>query len=866
MSKILFVVESPGKIGKIRGYLGGSYIVEACMGIFRDLDPKPKDDKYSVDVENGFKPKYIITNPAAVSKLKKQMAIADELYLATDNDSEGHGMAQALVEVLKPKKYKRILFNEISKKAILDGIKNAQKVVDKNKVDSQKTRRVIDRFYGYGISTIAQRKTGAVSVGRTQTAAARFVVEKEDEIKSFLEKNSDSSHFKVTGKIGDFKCTLHGFSTDCVNFDKILKAEYKGKAINIRLGSEDEDKYVTLFLKKCLKSSFSIHSISKKEATRSPSPPFVTSTLQQEAYRKHGLAVENTMRIAQQLYEGGYITYMRTDSVAISEEGHAGIKEVIEKEYGKNAYRRTDYKTKNTSAQLAHECVRPVHPEIIDLEDDLTNPNVTQNVFCQKLYKLIWKRTIASQMQPAKVDVTNIQIDISKYFEDPEKEKFYYYFQSTIEKVTFKGFMDVYVESTDDDEEETDDVKKKKSAEITLPKIGQKIPMLEITAKQDYLKPPVRYTQASLIKKLEDSKIGRPSTTANTINTIIKRGYAEIKNMPGQKKKIRTFSIGSKDGKHEMSIDKKESTITIGNEKNKLVGTGLGKTLIDYMIANFTEFVDYGFTAKLEKDMDDVAEGKKEWKKVVEKFYDKMNDLIDKVGDDGQSIYSSSARELGQDPEGNLVVSLKTKNGAAVSRTIGKEIQYANIPEDKLDTIKLKEAIKYLNDASRNLGVYEGFNVYVKKSKAGAYYISYGRKEYCPIDDEVDHTALKLKHAIKLIIAHKKKATENLIKEFTIKDGKNVFKARLMKGKGTYPPYIQYEKKGKREFCSIQGIEPDQLTDKNVLSLIKAKKTNQKGKKSTGSKTAKKSPTTKKSSVKKSPAKKAPAKKTSAKK
>lgn len=876
MSKILFVVESPGKLSKIRGFLGSNYIVEACKGIFRDLDPEPKDDKYSIDIENGFEPKYIITKADVVRNLKAQMAKASELYLATDNDSEGHGMAQALVDVLRPKKYKRILFNEISKKAILDGIKNAQSNVDENKVSSQKTRRIIDRLYGYGVSEIVRKKTGGKSAGRTQSTAERFICDKEAEIVSFMEKNADSSCFKVTGKIGDLKCNLYAIDSECNTMEKVIQSEYKGKTATIRLGTTEPSKYVSVFLKNCLKSTFKIHSVSKKEATRSPSPPFITSSLQQEAYRKHGLAVDNTMRIAQQLYEAGYITYMRTDSVAISEEGHAGLKSVIEEQYGKKAYKRTDYKTKNTSAQLAHECVRPVHPEVINLENDPTNPDVSQNVFCQKLYKLIWNRTIASQMQPAKVDVTTIQIDISKYFDDPEKEKNYYYFQSVMEKVTYKGFMEVYVESADD-EEEGEGKEQKSKTDRPVPAVGSVQPMQEITAKQDFARPPVRYTQASLIKKLEESKIGRPSTTANTIKTIIDRKYAEIKDVPGVKKQIVTYSIKSKNGKHIMSIDEKQSEILIGNEKKKLVPTGLGKTVTEYLVKNFTEFVDYGFTAKMEADMDDVAEGKKKWRKVVSKFYDKMTELIDQVGDDGQSIYASSARELGLDPDGNMVVALRTKEGTAVSRTIGKDRQYANIPEEKLDTIKLKEALVLLNNAARNLGAYEGFNVYVKKSQKGAYYLSYGRKQYCPIDDNVDHTALKLKHAIKLITSFQKKSTENLIKEFTIKEGKISYTARILKGKGTYPPYIQADKNGKREFVSLQGIDPLILSEKDVLGLIKNHRS--KYKKGSGSKTntptkaaaadkkkqTKRSPVRKtldkKPSVKKPPVKRSPVKK-----
>jgi len=822
--QILVIVESPGKISKISKYLGSKYIVKACVGIFRDLDPT----KMSVDFDNGFEPEYIITKPDVVRNLRSALKGVSTIYLATDNDVEGHGMAQALYEVLRPKKYKRILFNEISKKAILAGIKNATDL-DPNQSAAQKTRRVIDRLFGYMVSPIVMNQVGGRSAGRVQSAALRIVVDKEIAIKNFTEKNAESSSFKVGGKISGLKIGLCGFDTTEVNMKKIGKAAYKGKSQTIPLGSTDQNKYATAFLKNCLKSKFTVHSVEEKPGSRSPTAPFTTSTLQQEANRKHGLNIDLTMKIAQKLYEDGWITYMRTDSVMISEDAHAEIKEVIEKDFGKKYYKRTDYKNKNSSAQLAHECVRPVHPNIPDIETEGNNDPLHI-----KLYKLIWKRTIASQMQPAKLAITTIQIDISKYVEDVPK--IFYYVQSQIDKVVFKGFMKVYVESTDDEEE----VAQTDLTDTKIPAVGDVLIMEEITAKQDFLRPPVRYTQASLVKKLEESGIGRPATYVNTIKTIIDRSYIEVGNVAGVKKDIVTLSIRSESKKHVMSIDEAKSSIQIGKETKKLIPTSLGQTVTEYLVENFPTILDYDFTAKMETDMDAVADGSKVWNSVVKKFYDRLNPIVQSIGTSGPSVYTKSARELGEDSDGNKVVALKTKEGYAVARVIGKQSYYANIPKEKLKTIKLKEAVAYLNDAVRILGSYEKADVSIRKSKAGAYYISYGKKQYCPIDAEVDHTKLKLKHAIKLIDTYKTQRNENVIAEFSLTEGKNTNKAVVLKGKGTYPPYIQVTRgKIKTNYSIYPGVDPTKLTEKNIKGIIDAKKNFNKSKNG-GSKTAKK--------------------------
>lgn len=480
---ILVILESPGKVAKVASFLGSGYVVKASMGHIRDLDPK----KMSIDFDNHFEPQYVITKPDVVKNLKAAAKGVDMVYLATDDDNEGAQIAKSLLEVLKPAHYKRLLFNSISKEAILGSIKTATDL-DENKVNAQKARRVIDRIFGYFISPLISKKIGgSLSAGRVQSPVVRLIVEKENDIKQFLKSNQDSTYFKVTGYFEKLKATLY----ESLDDEPWLATDaLKGKIAHIPLidGPEPKAKVIT-FLKRCLKSQFVVHSVTERTATRSPAPPFTTSTLQQEANRKFGMSVDTTMRVAQKLYEGGYITYMRTDSVQLSKESHKEIKEVIVEDFGEEYYQYKQYQTKSESAQEAHEAIRPVHPEVHHLDGEVDDE------FQKKLYKLIWQRTIASQMKPAKINVTTIQITISKFVKE-EIEPFYY-FVSQIERVVFAGFMKVYVESVDD-EEENGTVKNYTGK---LPKEGDIVKMDNIIAKQEFLKPPSRYSEASLVKK-----------------------------------------------------------------------------------------------------------------------------------------------------------------------------------------------------------------------------------------------------------------------------------------------------------------------------------------------------------------------------
>jgi DNA topoisomerase I len=791
--KILFVVESPGKINKISGFLGNNYIVKASVGHFRDLDPK----KMSIDFENHFEPIYIITKADVVKNLKESMKKADLLYIATDLDREGEGIAQHIYDVLKPKQYKRLKFDSITKASILAAIKDAGEI-DENLVDAQKARRILDRLYGYLISPLLRKHLGGdLSAGRVQSPTVELVIDRENEINEFLGENSDKSFFKIRGTFDKIKSTLYE-STD-KNAHKIKTGvELKGKTAQIALiHSDNPHSKVIIFLKRCLRSTFKIHFVGDKIATRSPAPPFTTSTLQQEANRKLSMPIDATMSTAQKLYEGGFITYMRTDSVEISEEGHKEIKQVIEKEYGTDFYQYKKYLNKSAGAQEAHECIRPVHPEVLNLDEE---GGIDQ--YQIKLYKLIWRRTIASQMKPAKINVTTIQITISKYIEG-ELEPFYY-FQSQLEQVIFPGFMSVYVESVDDPEDQ-DIIVDFKGA---VPKPNKLVAMEEITAKQEFPRPPPRYTQASLVKKLEENGIGRPSTYVNTIKTIMTRDYVQIGNIPGIKKSITNFSIQSENGKYDMNIYEEKNVILLGKENKKLIPTELGKSVNEYLLKNFPEMMDYKFTAGMEKQLDDIAVGKKIWYQVVQHFYDKLNPIVEKLSKE-KSIAASTEKLLGKDPDGNEIFAVKTKWGPRVKKTLGKQTIYAKIEEpNTLENITLKEAIK-LFDYPKVLGQYKNMDVLL--CKKNSYFIKYNKELYfLPKDTNQD---IDLETAIREI---------NKIKIFTLKEGTKVVKVKILDiGKG---PYLQATR-GKivKNYPIPPGTDTANLTDEQVLQLISIK-------------------------------------------
>lgn len=813
---ILVVVESPAKISKISSFLGKNYKVVASYGHFRDLDKK----KMSIDFDKNFEPIYVITNPSAAKKLKTAMSGITKVYLATDGDLEGSAIAKSIIDYLKPKEYRRMVFNSITKDAIITALKNAGDI-NHNEVNAQKTRRVLDRIFGYLISPILQRQIGgSLSAGRVQSPTLRIIVERETEIKNFLEKNKDSSFYKVNGLFSEMKATLFE-STDAE--PHILQSAYKGKAAHIALDAGDNpDANVVLFLKTCLKSQFEVHSVADRVATRSAAPPFTTSTLQQEANRKFGMSIDSTMKTAQKLYEAGFITYMRTDSVDISPEGHKEIKQVIEKEYGKDYYQKNIYKTKAANAQEAHEAIRPTHPDLLSLEKEIDDAAQI------KLYRLIWQRTIASQMKPAKINVTTIQISISKYIEKVIEP--YYYFQSQVEKVTFPGFMAVYVESVDDPEEENTT----KNFKGKIPKTGDTVVMEEITARQEYMRPPPRFSQASLVKKLEEIGIGRPSTYVNTIKTIMDRDYVKVDDVPGIKKDAMVYTIKSENKKPIMTVFENKTKILLGKESKKLMPTNLGRTVYEFLMEHFIDMMDYKFTANLESEMDDIAAGKKTWHKVVKKFYDKLKPIVDNLAAK-TSKPGSNDRLVGKDEDDNEIFATKTKYGPVVKKKMGEKFVYAKIPDSmNIDTITIAQAVK-LFAYPKLIGQHEKHDILLQKGQYGLYLVC--NKQNYTVPPDIDEKNLDLTKAHEIINA--KKSGE--IAEFNVKNkaGKKI-NAVVLEGK--FGPYIQTRAGKKRVNYPIpKNLNAKKLTDEQVLEIISTKKTYNKPKGGFKKKTAKKS-------------------------
>jgi len=837
---ILFLIESPGKIKKISSILGKGYIVKASAGHFRDLDPKAM----SIDFDRNFEPIYVITKPNIVRDLKSVMKSVDMVYLASDADLEGEQIAQSLYDVLKPKKYKRLIFNSITKKAIQKAITEGG-VINKDLVSAQKTRRVLDRLVGFLISPIVQgHVSGGVSAGRVQSVAARIIIDRENEIKKFMKQNEDSCHFKVHGVFSGLRATLF----ECEkNMDL-----YKGKSAQLQVldDIDQPNKKVILFLKRSLKSIFTIHSVSDRMTSRSAAPPFTTSTLQQEANRKFGMPVDLTMKTAQKLYEGGFITYMRTDSVEISAEGQADIKKVIEKEFGKEFYQKNVYRSKTKNAQEAHEAIRPTHADLLSLDNEVDNENQI------KLYKLIWQRTIASQMKPAEIKVYTVQIDISAYSDSESDSKLIYYFQGQAEEIIFKGFMIVYIESKDDVEEEDPTAKKEQLDTFLKLKLhkGQTISMDEIVAKLEYLRPPPRFTEASLVKKLEAMGIGRPSTFVSTVKTIQDRNYVAIGNVPGTKKDITTYRIHSKNHKHVMDIAETSSTILLGKENKKMIPTDLGFSVNDFLVKNFPEIMDYEFTAKLEADMDDIGNGNKIWHKVVKKFYDKLKPIVDSLTTTIKPRNFGTL--LGSDSNGIEIFSLRTRKGIPiVKKIINDKPIYADVVKPlTLENIKLKDAIKLLDSAAnpefpKTLGQHQKFDVQLRKGKFGVYL--WCNSNNYPIPTDIDAENITLKQALKIIDEKDSKK----LGQFEIIERKKPIKVLALKG--DFGPYLAVFRGTKKTNYKIpSNINPKKLTVEIVSEIINPKKTG--AKKVVGSKTSKKS-TAKKSTTKK-PALKKPTK------
>ncbi len=764
--KNLVIVESPAKAKTIEKFLGKDYTVKSSYGHIRDLAKK----EMSIDVEADYEPQYQISDDkrSLVSELQKAVKSAEKVWLASDEDREGEAIAWHLQETLKlnPATTQRIVFNEITKTAILHAIENPRQI-DMNLVDAQQARRVLDRLVGYEISPILWSKIKpALSAGRVQSVAVRLIVERENEIKEFDSK----PYFRVTAQFRP------------VDSQKVLSAEL-GRHFDTEAEAEE-------FLKSLVGANFKVNKIETKPAHRSPAPPFTTSTLQQEASRKLGFSVARTMQVAQQLYESGYITYMRTDSVNLSDLALSMAKQEISAQYGAEYVKTRRYQTKTKGAQEAHEAIRPT-----DLKAQTINAESAQ----RRLYELIWKRTVASQMADAEIEKTEMEISTGGK----------YNFQCSGEQVKFDGFLKVYLESTDDEEPEAEGSK-------MLPRLpeGTLLTMESCDATEHWTQHPPRYTEASLVKKLEDLGIGRPSTYAPTISTILKREYIIKEDREGESRNI--VSLTLKGGQ----VKRVEKTEKGFSEKGKLFPTDIGCVVNDFLMDHFSNIMDYNFTATVEKDFDDIAAGKKEWRKVIDRFYVPFHKNIRQTQQTSQR--TTGSRLLGVDPaSGKNVYAKIGRYGTLVqigeTNTDEKPLFASMKKGQSIETITLEEALG-LFALPRTLGLFEDKEVIVSIGKFGPY-VRHNNKFYS-LGKSDDPYEVTLERAID-IIRIKREAEEkkeelkkNFPHEIGVQDGEAV-----VSNIGRFGPYLTY--KGEN-FRLAKDVDPLKLTLAAALDIINA--------------------------------------------
>lgn len=666
MAKNLVIVESPAKAKTIEKFLGSEYQVESSYGHIADLPSR----EIGVDVENGFKPKYEVSadKKALVTKLKGLAKNAEMVWLASDEDREGEAISWHLSEELKlkPEKTKRIVFHEITKSAIQKAIENPRGI-DYNLVNAQQARRVLDRLVGYELSPVLWKKVkGGLSAGRVQSVSVRLIVEREREIQNFKPEASYSITAEFTNEAG-----------------KTFKAKLPK---NFATKKEAED-----FLNKNIGSSYKVGDLETKPTKKSPAAPFTTSTLQQEAARKLYLPVGITMQIAQRLYEAGLITYMRTDSVNLSQEAMAAAQAEITSYYGKEFSKPRNFNTKSKGAQEAHEAIRPT---------DMSRHTVDIDRDQARLYELIWKRTLASQMSDAELERTNVKIEASNHSET---------FTATGEVIKFEGFLKVYLEGHDDDEEEQEGM-------LPALKVNEKLTNNYITATERFSRPPSRYTEASLVKKLEELGIGRPSTYAPTISTIIARTYVEKGSFEGQERKYNQLMLKGGEVKSQVLTE------NVGSDKGKLVPTDIGIIVNDFLVKNFNTILDYNFTAKVEQDFDEIAEGKVDWAKMMNDFYKHFHPNV--VDVEKNADRESGERILGVHPVSGKQVSVRLGKYGAMAQ-IGdaddENKQFASLrPDQNIGNITLEEVLN-LFLLPKQLGTYKGEEIEVNNGRFGPY-------------------------------------------------------------------------------------------------------------------------------------------------
>ncbi len=759
MAKNLVIVESPAKAKTIEGFLGKDFLVKSSFGHVMDLSKK----KLGVDIENDFLPNYEISSDKkkVVTELKKLAGDAEMVWLASDEDREGEAISWHLVNALKldETKTKRIVFHEITKNAILNAIDNPR-MINKNLVDAQQARRVLDRLVGFELSPVLWKKVKpALSAGRVQSVAVRLIVEREEEIKNF----KSSSNFKVTAKFeikndeGKFK----------------LVAE-----VPSRFSSKEDAKS---FLEKCISSEFAIKDVETKPAKKSPAPPFTTSTLQQEASRKLGFSVANTMRIAQQLYESGKITYMRTDSVNLSNLAISMAKEEIVNAYGNQYVKTRKFSTKTKGAQEAHEAIRPTYMNLKTVEGDPAQ---------KRLYDLIWKRTIASQMSDAQLEKTNITIDVSEAKEN---------FIAKGEIVKFDGFLKVYLESTDDENENGEETK----GMLPPVKVGDSLDHKEIKAEERFSQHPPRYTEAALVRKMEELGIGRPSTYAPTISTIQKREYIVKEDRQATERNFTSLVL--KKGEIIDSV-KTEKT---GFEKSKLFPTDIGVLVNNFLIEYFKNILEYNFTADVEKEFDEIAEGRKVWNEMIKDFYGPFHDQVEDTLEKSKKY--SGEKLLGVCPETNLNVYVKIGRYGAIAQKGESDSEekprFAGLKKGQsIETITFEEALE-LFKFPRQIGEYEGEEMSVAIGRFGPYILH--NKKFYSLDKDDDPKSVEQERAVEIIELKRQKDRENTIKEFDENPDVKVLNGR-------YGAYISIKKKN---FKIPKDRVPEELTLEDCIEI-----------------------------------------------
>lgn len=757
MAKNLVIVESPAKAKTIEKFLGKDFVVKSSFGHIRDLPSKDM----SIDIENDFQPKYVVSEDKGkiVSELKKEVQKADMVWLASDEDREGEAIAWHLKETLglEPEKTKRIVFNEITKNAILNAVENPRDI-DINLVNAQQARRVLDRIVGYEISPVLWKKVKpALSAGRVQSVAVRLIVEKETEIQNFKQHTL----YKVKA----------AFLTN------------EGKHIFTTLDKKFETKEETLkFLNDCKEAIFSVEAIETKPSKTSPSAPFTTSTLQQEASKRLGMSVSRTMSVAQNLYEEGYITYMRTDSVNLSDLALAQAKEVIESEYGKEYLKIRKFSNKIKGAQEAHEAIRPT---------DLSRKEIIAEPAAQRLYDLIRKRTLASQMADAKLEKTNITIAISN-----REEKHI----ANGEVVLFDGFMKVYAPNREEDSTE-----EKESTSI-LPRVnqGEVLQHLYSKAQESHSTPPARYNEAMLVKKLEDLGIGRPSTYAPTITTIQKREYVNKQDNPAQQREIVVLFL------ENGNINEQQEQENFGSEKGKLHPTDIGTIVNNFLVEHFTDIIDYNFTAQVEKQFDKIAQGDESWQDMMKEFYTPFHKEVEATK---ESKKESGERLLGID-------NASGKNVYAKIGRFGAMIQIGEISDEEkprfaslkktqsINTITLEEALDLFR-LPRIVGILNEHEIVANNGRFGAY-ISYNTKNYT-LPKGIDPMEVSFEECVE-VIEKKDKQTELVGKVLATKDGKDITLAY-----GRYGMYIKYDE---NNFRIPRGVNAGEITAEQAIAIV----------------------------------------------